>query len=170
MNLPEAQNRWDSGPMGKSDLTKSKFKKILSTQKKNIKSDSYYDFIAFDKKNGQIIGHVSIMDISRGIFQNGYLGYGVLSHNWGKGYGTEMSKAAFEIAFKTLKLHRLEAGIEPSNKRSIALAKSLNMRKEGVSKRRLFLNEKWVDIALYAITTEEFGVGGAKGDDLATRR
>lgn len=60
--------------MGESDLTKSKFRKIRSTQKKNIKSDSYYDFIAFDKKNGHIIGYVSIMDISRGILQIGVRG------------------------------------------------------------------------------------------------
>lgn len=110
------------------------------------------------------------MDISRAVFQNAYLGYGVLSTKWGKGYGKEMVKAIMEIAFKTLKIHRVEAGIEPANKRSIALAKSLKMRREGLSKRRLFLNNEWLDMVIYAMTSEEMGIKGLSGSLMQNRR
>ena len=169
-NLPKPKNRWDKGPRDKKDLTKAKFKKVLSTQKKNRDSDVFYDFIAFDKKTGEIVGFASLMDISRAVFQNAYLGYGVLSTKWGKGYGKEMVKATMEIAFKTLKIHRVEAGIEPANKRSIALAKSLKMRREGLSKRRLFLNNEWLDMIIYAMTSEEMGVKGLSGCLMQNRR
>jgi [ribosomal protein S5]-alanine N-acetyltransferase len=169
LNLPKAKNKWDSGPREKKDLTRAQFKKVLTSLKKNCSADSYYDLFAFDKKIGAIVGHISLMDISRAIFQNAYLGYGILSPHWGKGYGYEMAKAGIEIAFKVLKLHRVEAGIDPSNKRSIALAKKLEMRREGLSKRRLFLNHEWVDIAIYALTAEEFGVKGARGSAISNR-
>lgn len=64
----------------------------------------------------------------------------------------------FDVAFNTLELHRVEAGIEPHNKRSIALVKSLNMRREGLSKRRLFYQDAWVDMVIYAITVEDLGL------------
>lgn len=46
-----------------------------------------------------------------------------------------------DIGFKDIKLHRIEAGIEPGNKRSIALAKSLKMRREGLKKRPFSLEK-----------------------------
>ena len=104
------------------------------------------------------------MDISRDIFQNAYLGYGVFSPFWRQGYGKEGSAAILEVAFTTLRLHRVEAGVEPDNKRSIALAKSLNMRREGTSKRRLFVGGRWADISIYAITAEELGFEARGGN------
>jgi len=96
------------------------------------------------------------MDISRGIFQNAYLGYSVLNSYWGQGFGKELAKCAIKIGFTELELHRIEAGIAPNNIRSVRLAESLGMRKEGLSKRRLLLNNEWSDMLIYAITVEEF--------------
>ena len=132
LNLPPQKNQWDSSARTKEQTTKSKFKAILANQAKNRKKDHFYDFTAFKKTTGEIVGHVSLMDLSRGVFQNAFLGYSVFSPHWGKGYGKEMVNAIITLAFKTLNLHRLEAGIAPANKRSIALAKSLGDRKSVV--------------------------------------
>lgn len=156
LNLPAPKNRWDKGPEDEKNLTKRKFIKMFTRQKNNCKKDLYYDFIAFDKKNKKIIGYACLMDVSRGIFQNAYIGYRIFSPMWGKGYGKEIVETVLKIAFKKLKLHRIEAGIEPSNKRSIALAKSAGMKREGLSKKRLFLDGKWKDMSIYAMTLEEY--------------
>lgn len=155
LSLKKPKNKWDNKLLDKNDLTKSKFKKMLQLHAIRRKKDTFYDFVAFDKNSGQLIGFSSLMDISRGIFQNAYLGYGIFNQYWGNGFGKEMVKATTEIAFKDLQIHRLEAGIEPKNKRSISLAKAIGMRREGLSKRRLYLNGKWTDLVLYAMTAEE---------------
>jgi [ribosomal protein S5]-alanine N-acetyltransferase len=170
LNLPKAKNRWDMGPRDKKELSKLKFKKVLSTQKKHRDQDILYDLVAFDRKTDAMVGFAALTDISRGVFQNAYLGYSVLSPKWGAGYGKEMVKATLEIAFKVLKIHRVEAGIEPDNKPSIALAKSLKMRREGLSKRRLFLSNQWQDIVIYAMTAEEMGIEGLSGRLMQNRR
>lgn len=170
LNLPAPVNQWCSKAKSKEQLTKKHFKEILSSQKKNRNEDRYYDFTVFDKKTGSIIGHTSLMDISRAVFQNAFLGYTVHSPYWRKGYGKEMVEATILIAFKTLKLHRLEAGIDPANKRSIALAKSLGMRREGVSKKRLYLGGKWCDMVIYALTAEDRGFHQHTGDMVKNRR
>ncbi len=154
-SLPAGKNRWDLGPRPLDQLTKAKFQQHLSMQRKLREEDKFYELIAFEKDSGHIIGFTMLMDISRMIFQNAYLGYAVLPSYWRNGYGKEIVKATLEIAFKTLKLHRVEAGIEPQNRKSLALAKSLNFRREGLSQRRLLVDKEWRDIAIYAITAEE---------------
>lgn len=170
LNLPAPKNEWDREPKILSELTRAHYKKILTAQKKHRKSDYFYDLVAFEQRSGKIIGFSSLMDISRAVFQNAYLGYGVLSPYWGQGYGKEMIQATCEIAFKVCKLHRVEAGIDPRNARSIRLAKSLGMRREGLSKRRLFLEGEWKDMAIYALTAEELGIKGIKGQFMKDRR
>lgn len=170
LQLPPAKNEWDREPKSLSEVSRIRFKKILGAQKKNRKNDYFYDLVAFERGSGKIVGFTSLMDISRAVFQNAYLGYAILSPYWGQGYGKEMIKATCEIAFKVCKLHRVEAGIDPRNTRSIRLAKSLGMRREGLSKRRLYLEGEWKDMAIYALTAEELGIKGSKGELMKDRR
>ena len=163
--FPKQKNKWDiSAPRDQSKLTKDDFNKILNSQKKNRDDDYFFDFGIF-LKDGTLVGGVSIMDISRQVFQNAYLGYRIYNNHWGKGYGKEGVKLAIDIAFKDLKLHRLEAGIEPTNGRSISLAKRIGLKREGYSKRRLFLRGKWLDMVLFVARSEDFGVQWKPGED-----
>lgn len=159
-------NEWDIGPKKPEELTLVDFKKVLKSQKEKRLADSFYDLAVFHRTTGEIIGTVALMDVSRAVFQNAYLGYRVFNPHWKQGYGKEMVQAALKLAFHDLKLHRVEAGIDPKNKRSIFLARSLGLRKEGLKKRALFLNGKWQDIVIYSVTCEDLGVkfrGDLKG-------
>lgn len=151
------RNSWDIPPRKESELTLPEYKKLLKRQKKNRDDDYFYDFGVF-LKDGTLVGGVSLMDISRQVFQNAYLGYRVFNNHWGNGYGKEAVGIAIQIAFKTLKLHRVEAGIDPGNIRSQALVRSLKMRREGISKKRIFLGGKWLDLILYVMTSEDLGI------------
>jgi ribosomal-protein-alanine N-acetyltransferase len=54
-------------------------------------------------------------------------------------------------AFKVMKMHRLEANIQPANVPSIALAASCGFQKEGFSPRYLKVRGKWRDHERWAI-------------------
>lgn len=151
------QNEWDETNWVDSELTLKKFKEHLKKNQLWRAQDHFYEFGIFRKDDGVFLGVVTLMDVSRQIFQNAYLGYRIFNNHWGQGYATEACLAAVEIAFKDLKLHRIEAGIAPTNKASIKVAKRLGLRKEGLSPRRLFTHGKWTDMLLYAGTSEEFG-------------
>ncbi|WP_374074069.1 GNAT family N-acetyltransferase [Bdellovibrio bacteriovorus] len=154
--LRPPQNEWDETNWAESELTKKKFKELLKRQKEQRTQDHFYEFGIFHKDDGILLGTVSLMDISRGVFQNAYLGYRIFNIYWGNGYAQEACKAAINIAFKDLKLHRVEAGIAPANKKSIKTAKAIGLRKEGLSKKRVLVHKKWVDLVLYAGTKEDF--------------
>jgi ribosomal-protein-alanine N-acetyltransferase len=63
----------------------------------------------------------------------------------------EALEAIVRHAFRVMKLHRLEANIQPGNRASIALAKSCGFRKEGFSPRYLKIGGRWRDHERWAI-------------------
>ena len=156
-NMDKKKNLWDIEPKDPSQLTKSIFKEALKSQKKLRDLDQFYDYVVFEKRSGDMIGQVSAMDISRGLAQTCYLGYRIHNQYWGHGYGKEATLGLISICFENLKLHRVEAGIEPYNRRSILLARKIGLRKEGTKKRAVFLKNEWVDLVMYSATCEEFG-------------
>ncbi len=151
------KNKWDAGGMEDEDLRRVEFDKMLKEQSRQRKQDKYYHFGIFLKKSGRFIGATALMDISRGVFHNAYLGYWIGNIHWGRGYAQEATRATIEIGFEDLRIHRVEAGIAPGNKKSIALAKAIGMRREGLSRKRVFLEDAWQDLVLYAMTTEDVG-------------
>lgn len=152
-----ARNRWDRVVKKPSEVSPAAYKKLLKGYREDEKRDYFYRLGVFLRDTGELIGFMSIMEIFRRVSQNAYLGYSIDSPFWGCGYGKEAVQATLELAFKDLKLHRLEAGIEPENHRSIALAKSLGMRFEGRKKRVLFLRGKWRNLLAFGITCEDLG-------------
>jgi ribosomal-protein-alanine N-acetyltransferase len=157
METRPVQNKWDREQLPKDKRKLSAFKKMIATQKKSRTKDLNYDFGVFLKPK-QLIGIVSIIDVMRGPSQSAYIGYRIINTHWGKGFGKEAVKALIDIAFKDVKLHRVEAGIEPRNRASIKLAMSLGLRKEGLKKRAMFYGDKWIDLIMYSATCEEFGI------------
>jgi len=163
------QNIWDSNIRENNRINSSEFKKILKNQKLQRNNDEYHDFAVFIKKSGELIGRVSAMNVIRSVTQSSYLGYFINNDHWGKGYGTEAVRGFVDIAFNDLKLHRLEAGIEPTNKRSIRLIKAVGFRKEGLKKRIIYLRENWQDAVIYSATCEDFKIKWKGNVDLKTR-
>lgn len=156
-NQDGPQNEWDHSHR-KVDLSKSAFLEMIKKREELRKNDRTHSYAIFEKKTGEFIGIIMAMDVVRGITQSAYLGYALLNQHWGKGYMQEAIKVFYTIAFKKLELHRLQAGVEPQNKRSIKVVKSLGFRREGVSKKVVHLRGEWKDLVQFAITSEEVGI------------
>lgn len=150
----DPQNTWDVAHR-EHILTKTQFKKVLAWNKKHRKMDRFIDYVIFEKKSGKMIGRMSLMDIARSLTQSAFLGYSLFNNHWGRGYAEEAVKGIIHLAFNEHQLHRIVAGIEPKNKRSLALAKKLGMRREGLSRRVVKLRGEWRDLVQFALTTED---------------
>ena len=104
--------------------------------------------------DGSITGAISLSQIFRGGFQNAYMGYFVSAGHAVQGYMTEALQLTLRYAFMDLKLHRLEANIQPGNVPSIALVKRAGFILEGYSQRYLKICGRWRDHERWAITVE----------------
>jgi len=59
-------------------------------------------------------------------------------------------------AFRKLKLHRLEANIQPANHASRRLVKRLGFTREGLSPRYLKIAGRWRDHERWALLSDEW--------------
>jgi ribosomal-protein-alanine N-acetyltransferase len=107
-------------------------------------------------RSGELVGVVTLSEIVRGLFQCAYVGcYGFTPYT-GRGYMTEGLRLVLRQAFGTLRLHRLEANIQPHNKASLALFRRLGFRREGYSPRYLKIGGRWRDHERWALLVEEW--------------
>jgi ribosomal-protein-alanine N-acetyltransferase len=114
------------------------------------------------RETGAIAGLVNINSIIRGRYQNGSLGYAAFAPTAGQGYLTEGLGLVVRYAFEQLRLHRLDAQIQPGNHASIRLVRRLGFRLEGNSPDLLFIDGAWRDHERWAITSEMAGIAPAE--------
>lgn len=99
---------------------------------------------------------IAINQIVRGNLQSAYLGFRIGAAYAGSGYMTLALPLVLRHAFDTLRLHRLEANIQPENDASIALVRRAGFTREGFSRRYLKINGRWRDHERWAILREDW--------------
>lgn len=99
----------------------------------------------------ELAGVVNITNMVMGPFCSAYLGYYAFAGFERQGLMREGLAQAVRHAFRTLKLHRLEANIQPGNAASLALVRSCGFSKEGYSPRYLKIGGRWRDHERWAI-------------------
>jgi [ribosomal protein S5]-alanine N-acetyltransferase len=108
------------------------------------------------REDGAIVGTFVLSQIFYGPFCNAYLGYWATHEYAGAGYMSEAMAGVQRHAFRKLKLHRIEANVQPGNTASIALLKRTGFRREGFSPRYLKVAGRWRDHERWAITVEDW--------------
>lgn len=68
---------------------------------------------------------------------------------WNQGFGVEALNSAVEFAFKTMGMHRIEAGVYEMNKNSQALFKKAGFYLESTMKDRVLFHNKYCDMLLF---------------------
>ncbi len=108
------------------------------------------------QEDSAIVGFFNLSQITRGSLQSAYLGYAVGKRYAGQGYMRAGIQLVLRHAFLSLRLHRIEANIQPDNKASIALASGAGFRREGFSPRYLKIGGRWRDHERWAILAEDW--------------
>ncbi len=122
-----------------------------------LRSSRRRGYLVCRREDAGIVGVANLSEIVRGGFQSAYLGYYGLGDTEGRGYMTEGLALVVLHAFSALKLHRVEANIQPSNTRSIRLVERLGFRREGFSPAYLKIAGEWRDHERWAILADEIG-------------
>jgi len=112
---------------------------------------SHFGFVVVLKATGELVGAVNLTNIVYGAFRSGYLGYFAFTGYEGRGYMKAGLSLVVQHAFRKLRLHRLEANIQPGNLASIALVRACGFSKEGYSPAYLKIGGRWRDHERWAL-------------------
>ena len=103
-----------------------------------------------------LVGVFNFSEVVRGSFQSAYLGYYALAPHAGGGYMSQGLALALAVAYRRLRLHRVEVNIQPGNASSIALVQGAGFTREGYSRRYLKIAGRWRDHERWALLAEDW--------------
>ena len=108
---------------------------------------------------GALVGFVNVNNIVRGALLSGYLGYAAFASHAGRGLMAKGLGAVLDAVFGPLGIHRVEANIQPANRRSLDLVRRLGFEKEGFSRRYLIVDGEWRDHERWALLIDGWRSG-----------
>jgi ribosomal-protein-alanine N-acetyltransferase len=120
-------------------------------------NESIYWGIAL-KKDNVLIGTICLWNIQPENHR-AEMGYELNPDHWGKGIMKEALPAIIEYGFETMKLHSIEADLDPGNSQSVTLLEKNGFIKEGHFKESTFFNGKFSDRAVYSLINVKDKIG-----------
>jgi RimJ/RimL family protein N-acetyltransferase len=113
------------------------------------------EFKQGDGSQGGEIGDVALFakSIRNAQFEIGWVFHPAIH---GRGLATEAATAVMDLAFGRLGAHRVYAELDAKNEASARLCGILGMRQEALLKDREIVDGEWHDVAIYAITADEW--------------
>ena len=118
------------------------------------------------KFKGETAGRIGIHYIQQ---QNktGAIGYWLGKEFEGKGIVTKSCKAVLDHCFTVLHLNKVELKCGTADMKRAAISDWLHFTKEGVLRQAEGVNEKFIDLSLYALLKEEwFAISTIENDHL----
>ena len=129
----------------------------VDTQYKKIQESLYlmssqreFTFGIYELGTDYLIGHIALYSVKRLPYASGFVGYAMDGAFVGKGIVTEAVELIVNFAFEEIGLHRIEAYVSPENKSSIRVLEKAGFQQEGLLRKLLYINGKWVDHYMYA--------------------
>jgi [ribosomal protein S5]-alanine N-acetyltransferase len=124
--------------------------------RKRFDGDAAFSFMICRKEGGEAVGSISLFEIVHRSRKVGVVGYLIGAPFFRQGYATEALQLVLRFAFRQLKLHRIEANIQPHNVASLALVKRAGFICEGRARGFLKIAGQWRDHQRWAILAEDW--------------
>lgn len=107
------------------------------------------------RDDGALLGQCTLFAISTSN-RRAEMGYSMAAAAWGQGYMHEALQALLDHGFGALKLHRVEADIDPRNTASARSLQRLGFRCEGRLRERWIVADEVSDSDLYGLLAREW--------------
>jgi ribosomal-protein-alanine N-acetyltransferase len=144
------------GPWTRPPATKARYDAFVARFAPRGEPTTHAGYLVYRREDDALIGVFNFSEIVRGAFQSSYLGYFGFAPHSGQGYMTEGMALVLDVAFRTLKLHRVEVNIQPANARSLRLARRIGFTREGFSRRYVKIAGRWRDHVRFAMLAEDW--------------
>lgn len=107
----------------------------------------------YTKDTNEFCGAGGYNDLDK-INRKAEIGFWLLPEFWGKGILKEVMPQLFQMGFTDLNLHRIEGFVEADNAKCRRALEKVNFTHEGTMRQCEIKNDKYIDVAIYAIINE----------------
>lgn len=108
-----------------------------------------------EKTSGDLIGDFAFHKIDNKNAR-GEIGYTLKPEFWGRGYMQEAMNRILRFGFSDLRLHSIEANINPENSNSRRILQKFGFQKEAYFRENYFYNGKFLDSEIYSLLESDF--------------
>jgi len=150
--------RSDDDVMRFMDITKmnsiNDSEKLIQSVWEDFKSESGITWGIVEKSSNNFIGYFGFW---RMIPEHcrAEIGYALNPEYWSNGYMTETVKTLVEYGFSKIKLHSIEANVNPDNMSSIKLLEKIGFKKEAYFRENYLFNNKFYDSIIYSLLEKD---------------
>jgi ribosomal-protein-alanine N-acetyltransferase len=113
-------------------------------------------FFVVDTGLRGIAGVVDVNDIKQGTEPSGRLGYYAFAPTAATGLMREGVALVIDRAFRELKLARLDASVQPGNRRSLEFAARLGFTRDGAARSYLKIGTRWRDHERWTLVARDW--------------
>jgi ribosomal-protein-alanine N-acetyltransferase len=146
---------WVQAPTTKAAFA-AYLRHFAGSKSRNPSSASHIGVVVCKIDDDALIGVFNFSEIVRGAFESSYLGYYAFAPHAGHGYMSEGLGLVLALAFGPLKLHRVEANVQPTNRPSVSLVRRSGFTREGFSRRYVKIAGRWRDHERWAMLAEDW--------------
>ncbi len=108
-----------------------------------------------EKTSGKFIGDFAYWKIDTKN-SRAEIGFSLKPEFWGKGFMKEAMIQIIDFGFNDLKLHSIEANINPGNENSRGILTKLGFKKEAYFRENYYFNGKYLDSEIYSLLKIDF--------------
>lgn len=109
---------------------------------------------------GELIGTAGLLRLDAE-HRRAELGYEIARRWWGRGLATEAAAAIVRYGFRTLRLHRIEAGVLPGNDASVRVLRKLGFVEEGPRRDYLHVKGRFRTVRWFSRLATDPATGGS---------
>jgi RimJ/RimL family protein N-acetyltransferase len=154
---PVGMRYWSFPPLTGIDQAREQFER----NQRGLAAGECMPWVIVPHGAERMIGTCSLFAIDAR-HRRAMVGYALARAHWGSGLATEALRLALAHAFGAMRLHRLEADIDPRNLASVRLIERVGFAREGLQRERWIVGDDIQDSALYGLLARDWAAQGAE--------
>jgi ribosomal-protein-alanine N-acetyltransferase len=142
---PLVMKYWSHGPVSSIEPIVAAIQQVML----GVREGSSIRWAITDRQSGLFLGSGGFWRWDKRNLR-GELGYDLGSAHWGKGLATEALEAIVRYGFEAMKLHSVEANVDPRNQGSIRVLEKLGFVQEGLVRENFVVEGVFTDTAIFS--------------------
>jgi ribosomal-protein-alanine N-acetyltransferase len=128
--------------------------KLIESVEESYKKETGINWGIFEKHSNSFVGDFGFFRIIPEHCR-AEIGYALSPNYWGKGYMNETINRMVRFGFNNMRLHSIEANVNPDNEKSKKVLEKIGFKKEAYFRENYLFNNKFLDSIIYSLLEKD---------------